>query len=86
MKAERRELAEAAERPAAVGRAERHKLALSPAERTRVSGNRSVPFKTFFPRPLRLVLNEAVMYPLHLLQKLNRRNPRCLVIYAEFSH
>jgi hypothetical protein len=45
-----------------------------------------VPFKTFFPQPLRLVLNEAAMYPLHLLQKLNRRNPRSLVLYAEFSH
>jgi hypothetical protein len=69
-----------------VRRAERHKLALSPAERTHASGNRSVPFKTFFPQPLRLVLNEAAMYPLHLLQKLNRRNPRSLVLYAEFSH
>lgn len=68
-----------------VRRAERHKLALSPAERTRISGNREVPLKTSFPQPLRLVLNEAVMYPLHLLQKLNRRNPRSLVLYAEFS-
>jgi SAM-dependent methyltransferase len=68
-----------------VRRAERHKLALSTAERTRVSGNRAVPFKTIFPQSLRLVLNEAVMYPLHLLQKLNVRNPRSMVIYAEFS-
>jgi len=68
-----------------VRRAERHKLALSAAERTRLSGNRSVLFKTIFPQPLRLVLNEAVMYPLHVLQKLNVRNPRSMVIYAEFS-
>jgi len=68
-----------------VRRAERHKLALSAAERTRVSGNRAVPFKTEFPPLLRLVLNDAVMYPLHLLQKLNARNPRSMVIYAEFS-
>lgn len=68
-----------------VRRAERHKLALSAAERTRLSGNRDVPFKTSFPAALRIVLNEGVMYPLHLLQKLNARNPRSMVIYAEFS-
>ncbi len=68
-----------------VRRAERDKVALSVQERTRLSGNRAVPFKTTFPRPLRIVLNEAVMYPLHLLQKLNARNPRSMVIYAEFS-
>ena len=68
-----------------VRRAERHKLALSHAERTRASGSRSVPFKTDFPAPLRMVLNEVVLYPLHLLQKLNARNPRSMVLYAEFS-
>ena len=66
-------------------RAERSKLALSAPERTRLSGNRDVPFKTRFPPPLRIVLNEWVMYPLHWLQKLNARNPRSMVIYAEFS-
>lgn len=68
-----------------VRRAERGKLALSPAERTRLSGNRDVAFKTRFPAPLRLVLNEWVLSPLHWLQKLNARNPRSMVIYAEFS-
>src|SRR6266513_2550756 len=68
-----------------VRRAERGKLTLSAQERTRLSGNRAVPFKTVFPRVLRVVLNEAVMYPLHLLQKLNARNQRSMVIYAEFS-
>jgi SAM-dependent methyltransferase len=68
-----------------VRRAEGAKLALSPAERTRLSGNRDVPLKTRFPPPLRLVLNEWVLSPLHWLQKLNARNPRSLVIYAEFE-
>jgi SAM-dependent methyltransferase len=68
-----------------VRRAERNKVDLSVEERTRLSGNRDVKFKTTFPRALRIVLNEAVMYPFHLLQKLNARNPRSMVIYAEFS-
>ena len=68
-----------------VRRAERGKLALSADERTRLSGNRAVPFKTRFPPALRIILNERVLYPLHLLQKINAQNPRSLVIYAEFS-
>lgn len=68
-----------------VRRAESARLALSPAERTRLSGNRDVAFKTRFPPPLGLVLNEVVLSPLHWLQKLNARNPRSLVIYAEFE-
>ena len=62
-----------------------HKLALSAQERTRLSGNRDVAFKTLFPPVLGLVLNETVLSPLHWLQKLNARNPRSMVIYAEFS-
>src|SRR5260221_6671070 len=68
-----------------VRRAERRKLALSAQERTRLSGNRDVAFKTRFPPALRLVLNEAVMAPLHWLQKLNARNPPSMVISPEFS-
>lgn len=67
-----------------VRRAERNKLALSAGERTRLSGNRAVPFKTSFPAALRIILNERVMYPLHFLQKINAQNPRSMVIYAEF--
>ena len=51
----------------------------------RLSGNRDVAFKTRFPPVLGLVLNETVLSPLHWLQKLNARNPRSMVIYAEFS-
>jgi SAM-dependent methyltransferase len=68
-----------------VRRAERHKSSLTIEERTRLSGNRAVAFKTTFPSMLRLVLNETVMYPFHVLQKWNARNDRSMVVYAEFS-
>jgi SAM-dependent methyltransferase len=68
-----------------VRRAERRKMALSVRQRTELSGNRSVRFKTTFPKALRLLLNDVVMYPFHLLQKLNAGNGRSMVIYAEFT-
>lgn len=68
-----------------VRRAERHKVDLSLQDRTRLSGNRTVKFKTTFPSLLKVLLNEVVMYPLHLLQKLNAGNGRSMVIYAEFA-
>jgi SAM-dependent methyltransferase len=68
-----------------VRRAERQKMALTVQERTELSGNRTVKFKTTFPKALRLLLNETVLYPLHLLQKLNAGNGRSMVIYAEFT-
>lgn len=69
-----------------VRRAESRKIDLTLQERTRLSGNRAVLFKTTFPWILKVVLNEAVMYPFHLLQKINSGNRRSMVIYAEFSH
>lgn len=68
-----------------VRRAERHKADLSLQERTRLSGNRTVPFKTTFPSLLKFLLNDVVMYPFHVLQKMNAGNARSMVIYAEFS-
>ena len=68
-----------------VKRAERSKMALSMEERTKLSGNRDVAFKTTFPPALGLVLNEVVLYPLHVLQKLFRRSESSLVLYAEFT-
>lgn len=68
-----------------VRRAERQKLNLTLEERTRLSGNRDVLFKTSFPGILKIVLNEAIMYPFHLLQKVNAGNARSMVIYAEYS-
>ena len=70
---------------ALVKRAERSKRALSMAERTKLSGNRNVPFKTRFPSVLNLILNEQVLWPLHLLQKVSSRNPDCLILFGEFQ-
>ena len=68
---------------ALVARHERAKLQLSALERTRQSGLRNVSFKTRFPSVLALVLNEAVMLPLHLLQKWLSGSDRALVLYFE---
>ena len=68
---------------ALVRRAEGDRRALDPLERTRRSGTRDVAFKTTFPRALGLVLNDRVLYPLHLVQKATRTSERALVLYAE---
>jgi SAM-dependent methyltransferase len=52
--------------------------------RTVASGARTVPWKTEFPAPLRLILNEATMGPAYALQLLTRRNESALVLYAEW--
>lgn len=54
-------------------------------ERTRASGRRSVPGKTSFPSPFKLLLNETTLFPFHVLQKMFRRAQRALVIYMEFA-
>lgn len=66
-----------------VARQERAKLRLSAGERTRQSGRRDVIFKTRFPLALKLLLNEMVMLPLHLLQKWLSSSPRAMVLYFE---
>ena len=53
-------------------------------ERTRASGRRSVPGKTSFPPPFKLLLNEITLFPFYLLQKIFRHAQRALVIYMEF--
>jgi SAM-dependent methyltransferase len=68
-----------------VRRAEHNKMALSVEDRTRLSGVRAVPFKTTFPAFLRVVLNEAILYPWHVLQKLSAGNDRSLLLFAEFG-
>lgn len=68
-----------------VQRAESHKRSLSMQQRTIQSGNRNVRFKTTFPLYVRLLLNEFVLYPWHVVQKLFRHNPNSLVIYCEMS-
>lgn len=66
-----------------VRRAERDRLELSNAERTRLSGKREVAFKTHFPSILGLLLNRFTLLPFHYLQKLLARSSRALVIYFE---
>jgi SAM-dependent methyltransferase len=61
------------------------KLKLSEQERTVYTGNRDVTFKTTFPAVFNVILNPIVMYPLHMLQKLFRRHPQCMVMYVELS-
>lgn len=68
-----------------VRRAEAQKKALTPMERTRLSGRREIMGKTRFPGIAGLLLNEYALYPFHLLQKLCSRAERALVIYVEFS-
>ena len=54
-------------------------------ERTQASGMMLINWKTKFPNAARLLVNAATLYPFHLLQKLNRNNPRSLVLYDEFT-
>jgi SAM-dependent methyltransferase len=68
-----------------VSKAEGKNKKLNMAQRTRLSGNREVPFKTHYPWFMGLVLNETVLYPFHLLQKINAGNSRSMVIYAELE-
>jgi SAM-dependent methyltransferase len=68
---------------ALVSRQERAALALAPGERTVRSGDRHVTLKTAYPPPFRLILNEAVLYPFHLMQKAFRSSSRALILYAE---
>lgn len=64
---------------------EGHKKDLSLEERTIQSGDRSVKFKTSFPFYLKLLLNEMVLFPFHLLQIINKKNPGSMVIYCEMG-
>ncbi len=66
-----------------VRRGEAHKLSLAMLERTKQSGIRDVRMKTKFPSIAGLLLNEHMIYPFHLLQKLFRHSPRAMVLYVE---
>jgi SAM-dependent methyltransferase len=66
-----------------VRRAETSKLALTASERTRLSGQREVPFKTHFPWAARLFLNEVTLAPFYFLQHLGSGSERALVLYFE---
>lgn len=61
------------------------KKELSLQERTIQSGNRGVKFKTAFPFYMKLILNEYVMFPFHVLQKMFSSSKNSMVIYCEMS-
>jgi SAM-dependent methyltransferase len=62
---------------------ESHAVRLSMRDRTVLSGNRQVLFKTNFPSIMQIVLNQVTLYPFHLLQKRFLDESDALVIYAE---
>jgi len=66
-----------------VNRSERQKLSLSPLERTKLSGRRSVKYKTYFPSVLGLLLNKYTLSPFHYLQKYFANSEHALVIFFE---
>jgi len=68
-----------------VARAEGEKKNYSMHDKTVASGIRDVPLKTNFPPIAKAILNEHVMYPLHLLQKAFRHSSKCMVLYSEFT-
>ena len=68
-----------------VSRAESQLKSKTMLERTKKSGNRNVVFKTNFPNIFKLLLNKFTLYPFHVLQKCNKKNRNCLVIYTEAS-
>lgn len=66
-----------------VRRFEAERVALTPGERTIASGKRAVPWKNAFPSPARVVLNEVVLAPSHLMLLVSGRRERVLVLYCE---
>jgi cyclopropane fatty-acyl-phospholipid synthase-like methyltransferase len=69
-----------------VSRAEGKKLELNNEEKTKLSGNRNVRFKTHFPAYMKILLNEFTLYPFHLIQRLFKRNTNAMVIYCELQY
>jgi SAM-dependent methyltransferase len=66
-------------------RRERYKLGLTMQERTVLSGNRDVRWKTHFPRFVAYLVNDTTLYPFHLLQRAFRNHPGAMVIYCELT-
>lgn len=66
-----------------VKRSESRKLSLSMIDRTKQSGIRGVPMKTTFPKMFGLLLNEKVLFPLHLVQKAFGKSDKAMVLYCE---
>jgi ubiquinone/menaquinone biosynthesis C-methylase UbiE len=70
---------------ALINKDDRQKLDLNKQKRTELSGNRHVRFKNIFPRWTKLILNEVIMYPFYILQRIFRNHPSSLVIYSELE-
>jgi len=66
-----------------VMRSEADKRSQTMEQRTQASGRRRVYGKTIFPDIAAVILNEFVLYPFHLLQKLFSKSERALVLYVE---
>ena len=66
-----------------VRRAEQDKTTLALKERTELSGDRRVGWKTDFPPWLHVMLNQTALLPFHWLQKRYRQANDALVIYCE---
>ena len=67
-----------------VNKSEKNKEGLSMQERTELSGNRDVKFKTVYPWYLKVMLNQVTLFPFYILQRIFRKSKRSLVIYNEF--
>ncbi len=66
-----------------ISNAESDKKSLSLKNRTALSGDRKVKYKTYFPKITHLILNRLSMKPFDWIQRLFKNNVSCLVIYQE---
>lgn len=64
---------------------DKDKLDLPLQERTEFSGNRTVRFKHIYPWYFRIILNEIVLYPWDVLQRIFRNSRACTVLYSELQ-
>ncbi len=68
-----------------ISKSEGHKKLLSMEEQTIQSGNRGVKFKTIYPWYFKLILNEIVLFPFYILQRMFKNNSKSMVIYCELK-
>lgn len=68
-----------------VRKSEARKNFLSAKEQTIESGDRNVLMKTAFPPYFKIFLNEVVLFPLYIIQRLFRNSKMSMVIYCEME-
>jgi phospholipid N-methyltransferase len=66
-----------------VSRSEREKLSISQVDKTKLSGQRNVKYKTHFPSIFGVFLNTITIYPFFVLQKIFKNKSDALVLYFE---